>query len=82
MIETTLWISFQKKYKVGYFFFRPLGKRLEAVKYIQKITEGLNGYKVIKKCGKEMNTWHVLIHLHVIETSISRSCWHEDLGFG
>lgn len=49
MIETTLWISFQKKYKVGYFFFRPLGKRLEAVKYIQKITEGLNGYKVIKK---------------------------------
>lgn len=63
-------------------FFRPLGKRLEAVKYIQKITEGLNGYKVIKKCGKEMNTWHVLIHLHVIETSISRSCWHEDLGVG
>lgn len=63
-------------------FFRPLGKRLEAVKYIQKITEGLNGYKVIKKCGKEMNTWHVLIHLHVIETSISRSCWHEDIGVG
>lgn len=25
---------------------KPLGKRLEAVKYIQKITEGLNGYKI------------------------------------
>lgn len=62
------------------FLFRPLGRRLEAIKCIQKITEGLYGYKVIIKCGEEMNTWHVLIHVHVIKTSISNSSWHKDLG--
>lgn len=69
-----------KEIKSCQFFFRPLGRRLEAIKCIQKITEGLYGYKVIIKCGEEMNTWHVLIHVHVIKTSIFKSSWHKDLG--
>lgn len=69
-----------KEIKSCQFLFRPLGRRLEAIKCIQKITEGLYGYKVIIKCGEEMNTWHVLIHVHVIKTSISKSSWHKDLG--
>lgn len=71
---------YSKRNKKLPIFFRPLGKRLEAIKCIQKITEGLYGYKVIIKCGEEMNTWHVLIHVHVIKTSISKSSWHKDLG--
>lgn len=69
-----------KEIKSCQFLFRQLGRRLEAIKCIQKITEGLYGYKVIIKCGEEMNTWHVLIHVHVIKTSISKSSWHKDLG--
>lgn len=69
-----------KEIKSCQFLFRPLGRRLEAIKCIQKITEGLYGYKVIIKCGEEMITWHVLIHVHVIKTSISKSSWHKDLG--
>lgn len=45
-----------KEIKSCQYYFRPLGRRLEAIKCIQKITEGLYGYKVIIKCGEEMNT--------------------------